>query len=91
MYKQQIIAFVLFASTKAGKAYLLSHEEKGFNLTGVFIKDLNISADSDVIDHTVGVDVDFETRELNEAEGLADHKLTNNNKRLSLTFVLDGD
>ncbi len=42
--KNEIMAFELFASTKVGKNYILSHAEKGFALKGAFVKGLNINA-----------------------------------------------
>jgi len=53
----EILAFELYASTGAGKKYLLDHAEKGFNLKGALVKDLNINAKSEGKSSANGVDI----------------------------------
>ena len=84
--KNQIKSFEVWASTDAGKQYILEHAQKGFNLTGVFEKDLAISAESDGKSHEKGVDVTFDTKEMYPS-GQTNRKLGDDD-RLKLTYSM---
>jgi len=55
----EVKAFEIWASSENGKKFILDHAEKGFELDGVFVKDLHIKANKNGKAHTKGVDVDF--------------------------------
>ena len=86
-YKQQIIAFEIFASTNDGRSYILAHAQKGFELKGVYVEGLNINADSDGEMHSKGVDIEFSAQRLIANDAETRHELTENG-RLSLNYVL---
>jgi RHS repeat-associated protein len=63
----QIIAFELFASTKSGKQYIMQRAQEGFELKGVFVKDLHLKAD-DAGEKSDEVDVNFKVTDLDSQE-----------------------
>jgi RHS repeat-associated protein len=87
-YPQQIKAFELYASTTEGETYIREHAHAGYELQGVFIKDLYIKVETEGNMSKKGFDVEFGVADLGPNEGETQHKLTNDNTRLLLTFVL---
>jgi hypothetical protein len=70
----QIKSFEVWTSTKAGRQYILDHAQKGFELQGVYQKDLKITAKSDGTSHSKGVDVSFGVKEI-EPSGNTNRKV----------------
>jgi len=89
--KQQIMAFEVWASSKAGKKYILDHASKGFEMKGVYVKGLEIKAESDGKFHDMGggkgIDVSFGTERLGAASG--ETSKSEEGMRLKLDYTLD--
>lgn len=88
LYKQQIKSFEVWASTDAGKKYILDHAEKGFSLKGVYEKDLNIEAKEDGSSHTKGIDISFGTHKKSSA-GLTGGEISENDGRYKMSITLN--
>ncbi len=86
--KGNILAFELFAATKAGKKYLLDHAEKGFKLNGVFVKNLNISAEVEGKSSKNGVDVSIDPYNDHPSAPATTNGEKNNN-RLKIKISVD--
>ena len=83
----QIKSFEVWASTKAGRQYILDHAQKGFELQGVYQTDLKIEAISDGKSHSKGVDVSFGVKK-QESSGNTNRQIGGDD-RLKLAFDLD--
>jgi RHS repeat-associated protein len=83
----QIKSFEIWASTDAGREYILNHAEEGFELTGVYVEDLEIKAENAGESHEEGIDVSFGTKDLGYA-GATNRKISDDN-RLKLSFSMD--
>ncbi|WP_433903254.1 DUF6443 domain-containing protein [Sphingobacterium puteale] len=88
-------AFEYFASTRAGRQYLLDHAEKGFKLEGEILTDLSIEATKEGISSANGVNVSFELGDdVREGAGaytspsVIGGERKNDGGRLKIRFVL---
>ena len=59
LYKDKVKSFELFASTKAGKEFLLMYAKKGFELKGEIVKDLHIKAEKNGFFYEKGIDLTY--------------------------------
>jgi RHS repeat-associated protein len=90
IYKRQVLAFELFAATKAGQSYLKDRAQEGFEFKAEFISDASFTAES-AGQLSGKIDVIFGVADLSEgigAHGKAPAKMLENGK-LSLSFLMD--
>jgi uncharacterized protein RhaS with RHS repeats len=91
LYAKLVGAFELFASTDAGRKFILDHAQKGFELKGVFVTDLDIKADKGGTLNDKGIDVSMNVGTVidsygNEAFGHTEDKVKDNRLKLDYTF-----
>jgi RHS repeat-associated protein len=84
----EILAFELFASTKGGKQYILSHAEKGFSLKGALVEGLNIKAKKEGKASANGVDIGLNVVD-HIADGVAKTEDITQAGRLKISFKIE--
>jgi len=93
IYRRQVLAFELFAATKAGQSYLKDRAQEGFEFNAEFVSDASFTTESagelsGKIDVTFGVaDLSKEGQGIG-ANGKAPAEMLDNGK-LSLSFYMD--
>ena len=89
-YPMEIASFELFAFSSEGQKYILDHAQKGFELKGILIKDLELNAEIEGSLSKKGIDVRFGVAELDNP--MAGGQTTDNspivNERLKLNFSI---
>lgn len=97
--QRQILAFELFASTKAGKKWISERAQAGFKLQGVYVKGLSIES-KEAGSLSAKVDANFKVTDLDNykstkeitagADGLTEAEITDKGK-LSVTYHMNSD